>query len=523
MADSRSDIFHKLKYPAVIALAIIGIVFSKWLLSVSQFLLLFAVLSDRRSRMRLLEAFRSPLVLSLISVYLLYLAGLLWTSDMKYGLKDVLNKFPMMVFPVLFYAAGPLPKKTAVYLILFFTGCVALLSIISLVNLYLSPVIPERIAIGQSHIRFSLLICLSILMLIHFSDLKEKWFRFSFIPVILVLLYFLFMLESFTGYVVIFMLACFLPFIYRHKIRNTAVRISIIGLLILIVSTALWGIYDVKRNCFPEISKVDADTLEQTTINGYYYQHDTETMLSENGNQVYLFVQEMEMVNAWNHRSSKKIEMNSACSPATNVLMRYLSSKGLRKDSLGVYSLSDQDIKYIEEGYSNYLLPHFDPYRARIYRFLWELNSYRCTGDPSGHSLTQRFEFWRAAVRLIEKHPVFGVGTGDINQAFKDEYDILNSKLKPEYRLRSHNQFLSVAVALGFAGLLVFLFSLTAPFLLHKIPDRKLYIGFIFIFLLSMLNEDTLETQVGVTFYALFNSFLLFILPSNPKSEDEKE
>jgi hypothetical protein len=38
-----------------------------------------------------------------------------------------------------------------------------------------------------------------------------------------------------------------------------------------------------------------------------------------------------------------------------------------------------------------------------------------------------------------------------------------------------------------------------------------------------MLNEDTLETQVGVTFYALFNSFLLFILPSLKQIENEKE
>ena len=45
-------------------------------------------------------------------------------------------------------------------------------------------------------------------------------------------------------------------------------------------------------------------------------------------------------------------------------------------------------------------------YRKRIYRFLWELHYYNFTGDPSGHSLTQRFEYWKAAVSIIQQHPV---------------------------------------------------------------------------------------------------------------------
>jgi Ca2+/Na+ antiporter len=90
--------------------------------------------------------------------------------------------------------------------------------------------------------------------------------------------------------------------------------------------------------------------------------------------------------------------------------------------------------------------------------------------------------------------------------------------------LRAHNQFLSITVAFGLFGLLVFIYVLLSPFILKKIPDILLYSGFIFIFLLSLLNEDTLETQVGVTFFALFNSFLLLMFPSNKKeSGNEKK
>jgi hypothetical protein len=523
MSSKTANIYNDYKYPVIIGLLFFGLVFSKWILSASQFLLLFAVLSDTTSRNKLYKAFRAPVVLALISIYTFFLIGMFWSDDLSYGIKDLQIKLPILVFPLLFYAAGPLKRNTGIYLLLFFTGCVLLLSIISLINYYISPVIPDRIAIGQSHIRFSLLICFSLLILIHYSNISSRVIKASMIPAGIVLIYFLVILQSFTGYIVVFALICILPFLYWHTIRKKMIRFAIYGIIAILSVIAIWGYVDVKSNCFPHVEKAELSKLDKQTVNGHYYNHDTNTLLAENGHLVYIYIQEQEMVNAWNQRSKKSIVQDSSYMFRTNLLMRYLTSKDLRKDNAGVYSLTEKDIRNIEQGYSNYLLSGFDPYRKRIYRFLWELNYYKLSGDPSGHSLTQRLEFWKTAVQIIASHPFFGIGTGDITNAFQDEYNILGSKLKPEYRLRSHNQFLSVTVALGFAGLLVFLFTLAAPFIFHKIPDRRLYLGYIFIFLLSMLNEDTLETQVGVTFYALFNSFLLFILPPKNTSEDEKE
>ena len=224
MTSKASDIFHEWKYPVLIGLMLSGLVFSKWILSVSQFLLLFAAMSDKVSRRRLIEAFRSPLVLALISIYIMHLAGLLWTSDLKYGLKDIQNKIPLIALPVLFFAAGPLKRNIAIHLLLFFAANVLLLSILSLINYYISPVVPERIAIGQSHIRFSLLICLSIIILIHYSDLPYKWYKYAVAFAIITLLYFLFILESFTGYVVMGFLLFFIPFLYWNYLRKRRIR-----------------------------------------------------------------------------------------------------------------------------------------------------------------------------------------------------------------------------------------------------------------------------------------------------------
>ncbi|MDX9931617.1 MAG: hypothetical protein RB294_03465, partial [Bacteroidales bacterium] len=404
MEVQKANRFHQWKYPVVIGLMLTGLVFSKWLLSVSQFFLLFAVLSDKTSRKKLTEAFQSPLVLSLISIYVMHLAGMLWTSDMKYGFKDLQNKLPMLALPVLFYAAGPLKKNTSIHLLLFFVANVVLLSILSLINYYISPEIPERIAIGQSHIRFSLLICLSIIILIHFGKLQYNWYKYALIPVFIILLFFLFILESFTGYIIMFALFCLLPVLYRPRIKNPVIQITIVASIVILIAVSLWGFINIKRICFPPIEQVNIDTLEMHSANGRMYFHDPIALISENGNQVYLYIQETEMINAWNVRSSKPILHDSAFISRTNILMRYLSSKGLHKDSVGVFSLSDQDIKNIEQGYSNYLLPDFDPYRKRIYRFLWELHYYNMTGDPSGHSLTQRFEYWITAASIIQQH-----------------------------------------------------------------------------------------------------------------------
>ena len=122
----------------------------------------------------------------------------------------------------------------------------------------------------------------------------------------------------------------------------------------------------------------------------------------------------------------------------------------------------------------------------------------------------QRIEFIKASLNIIKENILFGVGTGDIANAFANYYEETNSKLLPENRFRSHNQYLAITVAFGIVGLLWFLFSMFYPIFADKKNRNYLYLIFIFIMALSMLTEDTLETQIGVTLFAFFNSFLVF-------------
>ena len=61
------------------------------------------------------------------------------------------------------------------------------------------------------------------------------------------------------------------------------------------------------------------------------------------------------------------------------------------------------------------------------------------------------------------------------------------------------------------------------------VADKKnrnyLYLIFMFIMMLSMFTEDTIETQIGVTLFAFFNSFLVFAMPLDvdEKSSESKQ
>jgi len=122
----------------------------------------------------------------------------------------------------------------------------------------------------------------------------------------------------------------------------------------------------------------------------------------------------------------------------------------------------------------------------------------------------QRMEFWRASANIIRENLLTGVGTGDLEKAFQDEYVKSGSLLDKEFRWRSHNQFLAIFATFGIFGLAWFIFSLLFPVLrLGKFHDYY-FLTFFIIAMMSMLTEDTLETQAGVTFFAFFYSYYLF-------------
>jgi hypothetical protein len=104
-------------------------------------------------------------------------------------------------------------------------------------------------------------------------------------------------------------------------------------------------------------------------------------------------------------------------------LERFLASKDYRKDAEGVEKLTDVEVMAIQNGVANYRYLDKLSFSDRLYEILWEFEDYRRNGNPSGHSVVQRFEYWKAALNIIKENIILGVGTGDVATAYKEQYE----------------------------------------------------------------------------------------------------
>lgn len=155
--------------------------------------------------------------------------------------------------------------------------------------------------------------------------------------------------------------------------------------------------------------------------------------------------------------------------------------------------------------------------RARLLQIMWEFDLFIKGGDPNGHSVTQRFEFWKAAMGIASSNLLIGVGTGDMPSAYRQQYIKMHTALDFQHQLRSHNQFLAIMVAFGITGLVYFLLAFFYPLFAYRRKIGFLFAAFFLISLISMISEDTLETQAGATFVSFFFSLLLFGKPETLK------
>lgn len=447
------------------------------------------------------------------SFYLLHVIGLLFSVDFDYALKDLRVKLPLFVMPVIISVSEPLGWKKFRNLMLFFAAAVITGTLISSYILLTEDIDNLReISRFISHIRFSLLISITIFMLSYFAirerDLPE-YFRLILLIFTGWLLFYLVLSASVTGLVVLILAVFVMAVFYTLKKKNLYSRIATVILFIapVILLVFILGIIsDVYK-----VHRVDFSTLEEQTALGATYKHDTTNFQTENGQYVWLYIATDEMRQAWNKRSEYDFDgKDNKTQEIKYTLIRYLTSKAYRKDAKGIEMLSEEDIALIEDGEASAHYHERSDFYIRLYKIIWEIQQYLRTGDPSGHSAMQRVEYWKTSILIIKQYPVFGVGTGDMNIAFKRQYELMNSPLKPEFRWRSHNQFLSITVGFGLIGLIWFIVAVLYPPIKTGRMTDYFYMTFFVIMMLSMISEDTIESQAGVTIFAFFTSLFLF-------------
>jgi hypothetical protein len=546
MAGTFYKQFIRANYIFGIALMIVFVPHSKILLSIAQFWLTGTFAIDRFNNRSWLEFFRkSPLWKSFIgavpltiylffssilkglraffnnkaaiifsSIMLMHFIGLIYTTDFEYAFKDIRTKAPLFLLP-LFISTSPAFNKRYFYgFMLLFTASVIVRTLMNSWNLFQGHFVDIRdISKSISHVVLALEISFALFVLGYFIA-KRRIFRLGwkllFCLTAFWFLAYLVISHSATGIIITSITLIIYIIIFTLRSEKLWLKLGLLSFLFVSITTSVVYISRVVNDYY-KVNPVNFSKLDKLTSRGNPYFNDTLSKQTENGNYQYIYIQPIELMDAWAKRSpisflghDKKHQLIS------NTLVRYLASKGLRKDADGVAQLTTQDVKAIENGVANVVFTRKFSIRGEVYEFLWGYDEYRNSGDPTGSSFMQRLEFWKASLGIIKEKPLTGVGTGDMNEAFQQEYVKMNSKLAPDQRWRSHNQFLSIFVGFGIFGLLWFLFAILYPPLMQGKYKDFFFLLFFIIVLLSMTTEDTLESQMGVTFFAFFYSFLLW-------------
>lgn len=498
----------------------IGLSLSKPLVTFGELGLLLIWVFDKGFPNRIISFYRNRTALALSSVYLLTLFGLFYTSNFDYAIGDVRRKIPLFFLPICIAGFPTISNKEFLLLFKCYVAGVLTASFwsifVMLGGLNFTILDKRDLSRFNSHIRFGLEICFAIFGGIHYL-VKEKNIRKKVLWSLIVfwLISFLIILNLFTGVVIFFLTSLFLLVIYSVNTPHKIVKYLFGGGVLLL---SLGGGYIINSEVkeFYNCEEIEPLTLLKTTNLGENYQHNLyDNYSKENGYLVYNNIALEELKSTWNKRSDIKFDsLDLRGQKLKHTLIRFITSKGKRKNQQSVMSLTSKDINAIESGIANYKYMEMNGISKRLHKIIWEYNNYINGGGINGHSVTMRWIYWKTAYHIFLQNKLLGVGTGDLQDAFDKQYEIDGSTLEIQYRARAHNQYITYAVSFGVLGILGFLFFLIYPISINKMYRNYFYLAFFSIILLSMLSEDTLETQIGITFFAFFNT--LFLLKETP-------
>lgn len=396
----RLNLSHRNFYLLGLLLIAVGLPLSPALMSIGQAVLIINWIWEGGFKEKWSTLKTNRYLQFFLSIFIIHLIGLSYTSNYAYGFNDIKIKLPLLIFPIVIASTSRIEAKELRLLFYVLIGSVLASSLYSL-SIYvaideakedtlrnISPII--------SHIRFSLIICLSffaILYLIYTSEKKiSHWLNLGMLAIALWFFIFIGILGARAGYLAL--LVC-TSAIFLYQIVASKKWSYVVTLFVLVIIVPF-------------------------------------------------------------------------------LMYKYVPSVNIRIDQV-------KD----------------------------EMNHYRAGGNPSGHSITQRFEYWKIAKHIIASNPVIGVGTGDIDDEYKLYYATHPTPIKKEFQFRAHNQYLTILSTFGIVGFLFFISAFLYPYFRGIEKYALLPSVFIIMTLLSMLTEDTLETQAGATFVGFFFSVLL--------------
>lgn len=516
MQLTRQQIHEQVYYYTLMLIAV-SLPLSIFTTSLFQILLLVNWLAENRFREKWTRFKGNPALWIFLAFYGMHIIGLLWSADGNYAMKDMRVKLPFLALPLIIATSAPLVKEQMNRILLVFSLGVFIASMASVMKLlgWLPGEVDgyRDLSVFISHIRFSLMIVLTLMVIVYYLFVQRnsisKFERIFYIIGLLWFPVFLVLLKSLSGIIIAAFLSFFLLARAVFEIRDRAIRFM---LFVPVIMIPLFSIIYLSHAIgkFYTFDEVDQADLDLYTVEGNSYKNLPGKREVENGHYVWLYVCEEELKEAWN--SVSEIDYQGETSNGNSIrgtLIRFLTSRGLRKDAAGVRRLTQDEVRAIEHGTANYIYMQRFRLYPRIYEVIWEIDRYRMGFDPNEKSVVQRYLYLDAGWKIARENLLRGVGNGDVKQAFQAYYNSSNSPLDAKWRRRAHNQFLTLLISFGIPGLIICLGALVVPVFLLRRNRSFMGVGFMILMLLSMLNEDTFETSTGATFVAFF--YVLFV------------
>ena len=452
----------------------------------------------------------NPVIWILLSPFLLHTLGLLWTQDMQVGMTDFRVRIPMFAIPLVMFTTAPINRQEIKSILWFFVaGCVVSTLWCLYYSLHLHPNLPLREASRfMSHIRLGLFLtmCLFVLgwLFLNTGALLKK------IAIVVLGVYILGVMLAMALFSGMFIFISVLSlWSISRLLRSQSLLLKVSGIVLPIVFVAIPFIF-LRQMHQEQLTPVDHENnrVKQYTAGGNWYAVSDTTGQIENGYYVLRNIQPGELTRCWNteHPDDSFDITVVAKSHRFHVLIRYMASKGLCKDSVGYQALTAEDKLNIRNDVTNYKWPQWNALQRRAYELVNEYDELVHHRHVSGHSVTMRLYYWKAGITVFLNNWIGGAGSGDVqlemDKVFVDE----NYPLEKEWFKRPHNQFINEAAALGVVGLMAFIVLLIFPYFNLRKRAMSLYSLWLISVVLACLFEDTLETQAGVAYFTFFQA-----------------
>jgi hypothetical protein len=452
---------------------------------------------------------------AMAGLYVWHVVGLLWTDNLSEGLMTLQIKLPILIVTTALMTIRWDQNKWLPRILSVFVFSISASAIAGMVLGWWQISAGETLHSSEwspfiSHIRMGILLSLGWGGLLIYSIKKHRLIAPAILYAVIAVLY-IWQTQSVTG-CLMFLFATFFGMM-QHWMKHSRRWVLVVGAAI-----SFLGVILLVQTLRPSPQPAQLATHTEW---GAPYTHHQDRFLDENGYKVWNFLAWDEARIAWNKRSDCLFDGPDKMGHSLKItLTRYLTSLNLPKDGLAVQGLTEEDIRAIEQGTPSAVEHLKSGMNRRLDVLRYEVGNWMDDGNPSGNSVTQRWVYLKTGLHIALNngivHSLLGVGTGDLPDAYQLAYIELDTPLNPQFRKRTHNQYLAWWVASGFIALSLWILVLIASWK----RDREWWsLGRLawWMVVVSCFAEDTLETQAGVTF-AVFALVLFSMNDSKERS-----